>query len=207
MLALGQEALDLALAHYSNAATRPIFPPKSDDPQWPAQIQAGLNEPLPRAGQPALAVLEAFRQQVLPACRNNSHPRMNGYVVSAGTWVGAIGDWLASAINQNVTAWRSAPGPTVVERLVMQWIAEILDFPSDAAGLLVSGGSMANFIALAAALRAALGTEINQEGLASAKQPLAFYASSRTHLSIAKGLSMLGVGTRALRIMLPELTD
>ncbi len=50
--------------------------------------------------------------------------RFFGYVVGSGEPVGALGDLLASALNQNVTSWRSAPAAVSVERAVVGWLAE-----------------------------------------------------------------------------------
>ena len=70
---------------------------------------------------------------------------MFGYVQSPGTAIAAIADFLASNLNANLTAWRSAPAAVEIERLTINWIKQIVGFDSDAAGLFVSGGSMANF--------------------------------------------------------------
>ena len=76
----------------------------------------------------------------------NGHPRFFGYVTSSPAPIGALADLLASAINQNVGAWRLAPMATEIEAQTIRWIAELIGFPTDAGGLLVSGGNMANFV-------------------------------------------------------------
>ena len=87
---------------------------------------------------------------------------MFGYVQSSGSFAGVIGDFLASALNQNVTSWRSAPSATTVEHQVVDWMKELVGFDAGAGGILLSGGSLANFAGLAVALRASTTVDINR---------------------------------------------
>ena len=109
---------------------------------------------------------------------------MFGYVQSPGTPIGAFADLLASTLNANLTIWRSAPAPVELERLTIDWIRQILGFNPEAGGLFVSGGSMANLAALAAARQ----TKYDSLGR------LRMYASSATHFSITKAAALLGIG-------------
>ena len=129
-------------------------------------------------------LLKVFRETIVPFSRQNAHPRMFGYVQSPGTPLAAFADLLASVLNANLTVWRSAPAPVELERLTIDWIRQILGFNPEAGGLFVSGGSMANFAALAAARQ----TKDDSSGR------LRIYASSETHFSIAKAAALLGIG-------------
>ena len=80
--------------------------------------------------------------------RHNGHPRFFGYVASPSTPIGAYGDLIASALNANITCWRSGPAGTELERLVVRWLGSLIGYDQQAKGLLTSGGSMANMIAL-----------------------------------------------------------
>jgi glutamate/tyrosine decarboxylase-like PLP-dependent enzyme len=60
--------------------------------------------------------------------RHNGHPRMFGYVQSSASFAGVAGDLLASALNQNVTSWRSAPSATTIEHQVIEWLKEMVGF-------------------------------------------------------------------------------
>ena len=77
----------------------------------------------------------------------------------------SIGDLLASAINQNVTSWRSAPAATTIEHQVIEWLKTMVGFDPEGEGVLLSGGSFANFAGLAAALRASTDVDLNQRGV------------------------------------------
>ena len=109
---------------------------------------------------------------------------MFGYVQSPGTPIAAFADLLASTLNANLTIWRSAPAPVELERLTIDWIRQILGFNAEAGGLFVSGGSMANLAALAAA------RQTKEYSLGR----LRLYASSATHFSIVKAAALLGIG-------------
>src|SRR6267378_1421971 len=118
------------------------------------RIRDRLDATLPTKGTDFDALLRVFREDIIPFSRQNAHPRMFGYVQSPGTPIAAFADLLASTLNANLTVWRSAPPAVEVERLTIDWIKQILGFNAAAGGLFVSGGSMANLAALAAARRA-----------------------------------------------------
>src|SRR4030095_512682 len=148
------------------------------------ELRSGLDSKLPIKGTDFDSLLKIFRDTIVPFSRQNAHPRMFGYVQSPGTPVGAFADLLASMLNANLTIWRSAPAPVGLERGAIGWIRQILGFPAEAGGLFVSGGSMANLGALAAARQ----TKHNSLGR------LRMYASTATHFSIIKAAALLGIG-------------
>ncbi len=148
------------------------------------EIRSGLDSKLPIKGTDFDSLLKVFRETIVPFSRQNAHPRMFGYVQSPGTPLGAFADVLASTLNANLTIWRSAPAPVELERLTIDWVRQILGFPAEAGGLFVSGGSMANLAALAAA------RQTKEHSLGR----LRIYASSATHFSISKAAALLGIG-------------
>ncbi len=148
------------------------------------EIRSGLDSKLPIKGIDFDSLLKIFRDTIVPFSRQNAHPRMFGYVQSPGTPIAAFADLLASTLNANLTLWRSAPAPVELERLTIDWIRQILGFPVEAGGLFVSGGSMANLAALAAA------RQTKEHSLGR----LRMYASSATHFSITKAAALLGIG-------------
>ncbi|PYI71356.1 MAG: pyridoxal-dependent decarboxylase [Verrucomicrobia bacterium] len=148
------------------------------------RIRDRLDAALPTKGTDFDGLLRVFREDIIPFSRQNAHPRMFGYVQSPGTPIAAFADLLASTLNANLTVWRSAPAPVEVERLTIDWIRQILGFNAEAGGLFVSGGSMANLAALAAARQ-------TKDCLSGR---LRIYASSETHFSIVKAAALLGIG-------------
>jgi aromatic-L-amino-acid/L-tryptophan decarboxylase len=163
------------------------------------QIRERLERRLPAEGVGFESLLEVFREVIVPLSRHNGHPRMFGYVQSPGTAIAALADLLASTLNANLTAWRSAPAATEIERLTIDWIKQILGVEASAAGLLVSGGSMANFAALAAARRAKAPTDVLREGARGLPQAMRLYVSEETHHSVAKAAALLGIGRDHVR--------
>ncbi|HXI04099.1 MAG TPA: pyridoxal-dependent decarboxylase, partial [Candidatus Saccharimonadales bacterium] len=113
-----------------------------------AEIAEALGGPLPREGTSLESLLDEVRRKVIPTCRRNDSPRFFGYVCSGGSDVGTLADYLASGLNQNVTAWRSAPSATELERIVIEWIGQIVGMPAGSAGLLLGGGTAATLTAL-----------------------------------------------------------
>src|SRR2546423_2901951 len=154
-------------------------------------IRNRLDPALPIKGSNFDELLKVFREAIVPFSRQNAHPRMFGYVQSPGTPLGAFADLLASTLNANLTVWRSAPAPVELERLTIDWIRQILGFKADAGGLFVSGGSMANLAALAAA----------RQMKNDSSGRLRMYASSATHFSITKAAALLGIGRENVRLV------
>ena len=152
---------------------------------------------LPDAGTDAGTLLDEASQLLFRHSLFNGHPRFFGYITSSPAPIGALGDLLASAINANVGAWRLSPMATEIEAQTIRWIAELIGFPRETGGLLVSGGNMANFVGFLAA-RAAKAAGVRAGGV-RAEAPLRVYASSETHTWIQKAADLFGLGTDAIR--------
>jgi len=180
----GNSVIQFMIEYLGHLGDRPVYRQTSS-----RQIRSGLDSNLPIKGTDFDSLLKVFRENIIPFSRQNAHPRMFGYVQSPGTPIGAVADLLASTLNANLTIWRSAPAPVELERLTIDWIRQILGFRAEAGGLFVSGGSMANLAALAAARQ----TKDHSSGR------LRMYASSATHFSIAKAAALLGIGRENLR--------
>ena len=89
----------------------------------------------------------------------NGHPRFFGYITSSPAPIGMFGDSWSPPLNQNFGAWLLSPLATEIEGQAVRWMAELIGFPADCGGMLVSGGNMANFVCfLAARAAAARGT-------------------------------------------------
>src|SRR5262249_10100504 len=98
-----------------------------------------------------------------------------------------------------VTGWRSAPVGTEIERLAIRWLRGMVGFPEQAGGLLVSGGSMANFAALAAARSVKAPSDVVREGMPADGKRMRLYVSDEGHFSVRKAAGMLGIGTGNVR--------
>ena len=129
----------------------------------------------------------------------NGHPRFWGYITSSAAPLGMLGDLLAAAVNPNVGAWKIAPIATEIERQTVRWIAELLGYPTDCGGLLVSGGNMANFVGFLAARAAKIGGQVRAEGIDGNRgTKYKIYTSKETHTWIQKAADLFGLGTNAI---------
>ncbi len=157
-----------------------------------------FDEPLPEEGRPFEEVLAFVRENVMPYPMGNSHPRFYGFINASADPVGILADFLAAGMNSN--CWGGDHAATHIEGRVVRWLAEMLGFPESAEGILVSGGSMANFTALAVARRAQTPGNVREDGLAGPNAPrLTVYASDQVHACVDKAVDLLGIGTRQLR--------
>jgi aromatic-L-amino-acid/L-tryptophan decarboxylase len=195
MLDLDREDLDAVFSRAAARAAAELDSTRSgavfSSAPSAARLHALLDEPLPADGEPLEHVLEAC-DAVLAEGRRTA-PGFFGYVQSPPTPVGVIADLLASAADQNVTAWRSAPAAVHVERLTLRWLAQLVGFDDDAAGLMVSGGSAANLTALLLAIRSRAAPDVD-------RRALTVYISEEGHFSVAKAADALGLSVRRVPV-------
>jgi glutamate/tyrosine decarboxylase-like PLP-dependent enzyme len=121
--------------------------------------------------------------------------RFYGYVQGPGEPVAALGDLLASIVNQNMTAWRSSPAGVTIERTVVRWLAESVGC-AGFFGTLTGGGSAANLMGLTMAREAKI--PANERGLRGTP-PCSIYASEEVHMAVPKAIAMIGIGRENLR--------
>ena len=158
-----------------------------------------LNGPLPEAGADASVLLNDLPERLFEHSLFNGHPRFWGYITSSASPVGVLGDFLASAVNQNCGSWTLAPMATEIEAQTVRWIAEFIGYPASCGGLLVSGGNMANFVCLLAARTAKAGWDVRKGGLGNGAPRLIAYATGETHTWIHKAADLFGFGTDSIR--------
>lgn len=160
------------------------------------QLRAHFSAAAPRAGTPPTDVIRECRELLRNGVRKNGHPRFFAYVCGSADPIGVLADMLASALNQNVTAWRSAPTAAEFERQVLRWIDELVGFHAAGHGILVSGGSAANFTAIACAIASAQAAPARP-----ASEQLTIYLSREAHLSLAKAARVLGIREDYVRMI------
>ncbi len=192
---LSAQAVALVADYFARVAELPVFPDTDA-----ARVAERFRTNVPIEGEPLAALMEDCRA-VLNASRHSGHPRFFGYVASPSTPAGAYADLIASALNANVTAWRSAPAATEIERTVVRWLGSLIGYGEDARGLLTSGGSMANLNALLIAHRIKAGTETSQRGLWAAGAVMTIYSSDQVHMSVVKAADVLGLGREQVRLL------
>jgi len=192
---LGHRVVDQIAELLAAVPERPISPDAT-----PASVREALdlNGPLPEDGTDPSALLTTITPQLFAHSLFNAHPRFFGYITAAPAPIGVLGDFVASALNPNVGAWRLSPAATEIEAQTVRWIAELIGFPTDCGGLLVSGGNMANIVCLIAARAAAAAWDVRAEGNGGGAELVA-YASAEAHTWIQKAADICGLGTNAVR--------
>lgn len=189
--ALGDKLLDLAARWLASESDASLL-----ERPGGAELAALFAQTPPEQGIDDDALLADLRDKVLRHSRHNGHPRQFAHVCASPDPVGALADLLVSILNQNVTAWRSAPAAVTVEREVLRWLDALVGFDGGGNGLFLGGGSAANLHAVGAALTRAL-----HRHPGASRAQLVLYTSRETHLSLAKAAHFIGVGhVRALPV-------
>ncbi|HVJ33397.1 MAG TPA: aminotransferase class V-fold PLP-dependent enzyme [Terriglobia bacterium] len=184
---LVDEAADIAKAYWASLPQRPTYPKTSGKQTTELFSRPWAEE---GRGREVLHDFDQITEHVRPSTGG-----FFGYVAGSGEPVGAVGDWLAAVLNQNVTAWRSAPAAITIERIVVGWLAEAIGC-AGFTGSLCGGGSSANLMGLAMAREAK--APANETG---ALGTAVVYASEQVHMSIPKATALLGIGKKNLRLI------
>ncbi len=189
--ALGHRMMDDMIDHLAGLRDIPVWRPMPDD------VRNTFKKPLPAAPTDMNAIYEMFSERIKPYVTGNTHPGFLGWVHGGGNPVSMLAELLAGAMNANCGG-RDHVG-IVVERQVIAWAAELTGMPPSSSGVLLTGSSMANFVALLCARYAALGEQARQTGIGS--NQLTAYAAATAHRCIAGAMDMAGIGRQALRLI------
>ena len=188
---LGHRMIDDMFNHLETLRDGPVWQP------MPEPLRQELRRPLPRGPSPAGVVYDDFRRLVRPYATGNLHPRFMGWVHGGGNPVGMLAELLAGGLNANLGGRDHAP--IEVERQVIAWAAEMLGFPAEASGVLVTGTSIANLIGVLVARSATLGPAVRSDGVDGTH--LVAYTSAAAHGCLARAMEMAGLGRDALRMV------
>jgi aromatic-L-amino-acid decarboxylase len=171
-----------------------------DRPAWihaPQEVKDHFDQPLPMDPQAPEEVYEEFLRYVLPYPVGNIHPRFWGWVIGTGTLYGAFAEMLAAGMNTNCGGL-DHHSAIHVEKQLIAWFREIFGFPAGSSGVLTSGCSAANLIALAVARNTKAGVDIRRRGLQGIARPMILYGSEEIHSSLQKSVELLGLGSDCL---------
>lgn len=187
---LGHHIIDDMVDYLANVGERPVWTP------IPQTVKNEFKKPLPQTGADIFSVYEEFKQNILPYPGGNIHPKHFAWVQGTGTPMGAFADLLAGIMNNNATiADQSA---LYVDKQVVNWCKELMNYPADGSGILVSGGSIANITAMIVARNTIIANAKN-EGVYTVAGKLTAYCSKETHNCIAKAAEVIGIGNEQLR--------
>ena len=189
---LGYQTVDLIVDYIKNIEKDPILPTKTFN-----QIKEDIRESVPQNERNHIDVLNECNEKIIKNAVRVGNPLFLGWILTSGTTISAFADGIASAINQNVAVSGSSIA-TAVELLVIDWIKKIIDFDSNAGGILVSGGTVANLTALNVARDNKLGF-LNSPINKYEEKKIILYMSEEAHVCILKSAHILGLSKENIR--------
>jgi len=192
------DAASRASAYLEGLAQRKVAPDT-------AAIDAlvALEGQLPDAPCEPREVLDLLDRYGSPATMAMAGPRFFGFVIGGALPATVAANWLATAWDQNAAMDRITPAATRLEQTALRWLVELFGLPRESAGAFVTGATVANFVALAAArhrLLANVGWNVEADGLFGAP-PITVVVGEEAHPSMIKSLGLLGLGrNRVVRV-------
>ena len=192
------ETADRAARYVTGIANRQVVPLPADV----ARLEA-LGGPLPQSPSDPSEVLALLDDIGSPATVATAGGRYFGFVIGGSLPAALVANWLAGAWDQNAAMQVMSPVAAKLEEIVLEWMVDLLGLPSGSGAGFVTGTTMANFSALAAARTALLkraGWDVEEDGLFGAP-PIHVVVGDEVHVSVLKALSMLGLGrSRVTRV-------
>ncbi len=187
---LAQSIVDDAVDYTRDVRERPLWQ------DMPPEVRARFRSPVPQEGRPLAEVYDDLVTNMLPYPMGNIHPRFWMWYMGASNFTGALGDFLAAILGSNLGGGDHAAAE--IDKQVVNWLKELMDYPPEASGTLVSGGSMANLIGLTVARNQMSGIDLRELGVGALQAPMRFYGSDQIHSCHQIAVEAMGLGNRAL---------
>jgi glutamate/tyrosine decarboxylase-like PLP-dependent enzyme len=164
---------------------------------------AELDTPLPQTSSDPAAVLAMLDEIGSPATTATAGGRFFGYVIGGTLPAALAANWLAAAWDQDAGMASVCPVNATLEEVARRWLLEVFGLPPQSGAAFVTGGTMANLSALAAARHALLaraGWDVEGDGLFGAPA-ITVVVGEEAHVSLFKALGLLGLGRqRVVRV-------
>ncbi len=186
----GHEVIDWIADYMKNIREYPVLARTE-----PGELADRLPSSAPEKGEPMEAILEDFRELVIPAVTHWNHPRFHGYFSVSGSPPGILAEALIAALNMNGMLWKSSPASTELEQVTLGWLREWLGLGEEFFGVIHDTAST-NVMHSIAAARERADPGFRQRGQA---EPLVAYTSEHSHSSVEKGALTLGIGQERVR--------
>jgi glutamate/tyrosine decarboxylase-like PLP-dependent enzyme len=199
----GKGELDAALelvatearAYLADIESDPVQPAGSED------AAIALGGTLPEDGAGATEAVRDLARLGREQATRSAGPRFFHFVIGGATPAALAADWLTSAFDQNAAGWVASPLSSRLESISVDWLRDLFALPPEFGGVLVTGGTMANFVGLAVAREwcgEQRGHPVRESGLAAMPQ-IPVFSSGHVHASALKSLAMLGIGAGNVR--------
>jgi glutamate/tyrosine decarboxylase-like PLP-dependent enzyme len=198
MRTLLRRTADLAADYLESVDDRPVYPQASTE-----ELYRRLAGPLPDGPSDPQAVVEELVRAADPGIVATAGGRYHGFVIGGAVPAATAADWMAATWDQDAGLWVLGPAVAVVEEVCRGWLAELLGLPGHVSAGFVTGAQMANVTCLAAARHAVLedaGWDVAADGLFGAP-PVRVFVGRHRHVSIDRGLRLLGIGSAQLRVV------
>lgn len=195
---VGERFMDLAIQASTGWEGRRPAPTAE-----PASARKRLAGALPDAGIDPVVLADRLAEDLLPLSGYNGHPRWFAWITSSPNPVGVLASLLSAALNQNTALWQAAPGATTIELQTIEWIGQLLGYPTGAEGIFSSGGQLANTIAHGVARDRMAGWDVRHDGVTGpdGSPRLRVYASDQSHYCHEQSMELLGLGRDAIRLV------
>lgn len=187
----GHKIVDLLANYLNEIEDHPLLRDSE-----PAVIEKLFNEPIPEEGKSSDEILDELKEKLFPFITNVNHPGYFGLITPTPNPIGILGDFIASALNQNLGAYSIGPSAVEMEKRTVRWLCDLVGFPESAGGNLTSGGMMANFIGMKLARDWSSGNRAQHQG---AIFDHIVYVSEERHVSLDKAVDAVGLGRNSLR--------
>src|SRR4051794_30728128 len=161
-------AAEEARAYLADIDSRAVLDPGAEE------VIHGWSDPMPEDGDGTLAAVRELAARGQQAATRSSGPRFFHFVMGGGTPAALGADWLTSAFDQVAFGWASSPMAARLEQVAIDWLRQLFELPDEFGGVLTSGATMGNFVALAAARNwwaEQHGVNVEQAGLAGLPAP------------------------------------
>lgn len=188
---LGYRAIDILAEQLDTLNDYPTRQPVPD-----VVRERFVKQPLPETGISPNELLESFADEILPYPMGNASPRFFAWVNSPPAPLAVLAELLAAGLNPSVAGGDHAA--TYVEHAVLNWLKTIMGYSTESGGVLASGGSVANLIALGVMRHVKTGGNVRAQGLDSSAK-MVIYTSTQGHGCIQKAVEILGFGHQNLR--------
>jgi aromatic-L-amino-acid decarboxylase len=201
MFRMGETVLRHVVEHIQNLPDSSC----NDLDRFP-EIAGSLAEPPPEEGMDFETILNFLMNSAIPASMTHPHPSFMGYIPAGGLFPSAVADFIAGVTNRYVGVSFAAPALARLEKTLLDWFIDWMDYPDTSRGILTSGGSLANFSAIVTARKHLLGDDL-KDGMV--------YMSNQTHHCVVKTASLAGIPEKNIRMLdvdanfraLPELFE
>ncbi|WP_437535140.1 pyridoxal-dependent decarboxylase [Sorangium sp. So ce726] len=178
-------AMDRIVQHIESLPEQPMHATRGGK-----RVARSLREPLPERGVPYEKLLRKLFGKLIPMSLNTASPGYMGYIPGGGLFHAAVADLIADAVNRYVGVFQAAPLLVQIEANVIAWFCTMLGLPEGSGGILTTGGSLANLVAVITARRERLPPDFLRGTV---------YASEEAHHSVTKAALLAGFPPEAVR--------